>query len=134
MSTRLSLVLLLLVTLSACTGTMRETRTQIEVRIASGHYSPAQWRVPAGQTITLQLINMTQEDHTWVLLTDPPTEPFDANDEALLLQRFPLAAGETRTVTFTSPAAPGEYSVTCARPGHLENGEIGKMVVVQPGY
>jgi len=122
------------VLLGACSAQPRKAVTAIAVVINNDRFTPSEWRVPGGQMITLKISNETTQEHEWVLLTDPPTEPFSADDEAKVVYRLGIAAGETRTVTFQAPAAPGEYSAACSKPGHLEKGEVGKLLVVQPGY
>ncbi len=108
--------------------------TQIEAVIGTDRYTPSQWRIPGGQEITLKLSNSTMEEREWALLIDPPSEPYDGDDEDKLILKFSVSAGESKTVTFTSPAAPGEYSVTSTLPGQLEDGLLGKVTIVQPGY
>jgi plastocyanin len=125
---------LIVLILCSCSGSARPSTTSIEVTINEYRYAPAAWRIPGGQEITLQLTNQGKLDHDWILLTDPPTEPFSADDEARIIWRVSLKAGETRTVQFLAPAAPGEYSVTSAQPHDLEEGLVGKVLVVQPGY
>ena len=125
--------LLFLVLLAACGGP-RATTTSISATLTEYAITPAEWRVPAGQQINLTVSNQGKKSHEWVLLKDPPTEPFGADDEAGLLFRVSLAPGANQTVTFKAPAAPGEYSVTSGLPGDLEGGMLAKLVVVQPGY
>lgn len=128
------IILVLLCFLAACSGQGLTTTTQIEAVIGADRYTPAQWRIPGGQEITLKLSNSTAEVREWALLIDPPSEPYDGDDTEKLILKFSVAAGESKTVTFTSPAAPGEYSVTSTLPGQLEDGLLGKVTIVQPGY
>jgi plastocyanin len=123
-----------LLLLTACGAQPRTTTTLIEVTITEYQYSPTTWRIPGGQTITLKLSNQGQEEHDWTLLKDPPTAPFNANDEVNVLFRVGLGAGETKSVEFKSPAAPGEYFVVCSGVGHMEQGMNAKVLVVQVGY
>ncbi len=125
--------LLLLVLLAACGG-QHVTTTTISATLSEYAIAPAEWRIPAGQQITLTVSNQGKKAHEWVLLKDPPSEPFSAEDEANLLFRVSLAPGASQTVQFTAPLAPGEYSVTSSLPGDLEGGMLAKVVVVQPGY
>jgi uncharacterized cupredoxin-like copper-binding protein len=125
---------ILLLTLTACAAQPIPATPQMQVSISMDHFSPAEWRVPGGESIQIQINNLTSSAHEWVLLSDPPKEPYGAEEEAQVLVRIQLAAGETRAEQFRAPLVPGEYSVTCAIPGHLEKGEVGKIVVVQPGY
>ncbi len=125
---------LLVILLAACGAPARTASAQIQVTLTENRFTPNQWRIPGGETIQIQINNQTPIDHEWVLLKDPPKEPYGAEEEAQVLVRIRVAAGETLAAQFRAPLAPGEYSVTCSIPGHLEKGEIGKVVVVQPGY
>jgi uncharacterized cupredoxin-like copper-binding protein len=127
-------LLLLTLLLTACGGQPRSASAQMQVTISTDRFTPNQWRIPGGESIQIQILNQTQIAHEWVLLKAPPKDPYGAEEEAQVLVRIQVAAGETRSAQFRAPAAPGEYSVTCSIPGHLEKGEIGKVVVVQPGY
>jgi uncharacterized cupredoxin-like copper-binding protein len=120
--------------LSGCAAAPRKGVTAIGMTISDGRFSPAQWRITGGAQITLTLSNETQVEHEWVLLKDPPKDAYSPADDANALFRLTIAPAETRTVQFKSPAAPGEYSAVCAKPGHLEEGESARLLVVQPGY
>lgn len=125
---------ILVLLLTACGAQPRTTTTLIEVTLTEYQYSPTSWRIPGGQTITLKLNNQGQEAHDWTLLKDPPTAPFNANDEPNVLLRVSVGSGESKTVMFTSPAAPGEYFAVCSGVGHMEQGMNAKVLVVQAGY
>lgn len=127
----LALVMFLL---ASCCGQPSKTSTSIEVTLQEYRFLPTQWRIPAGQEITLFLKNEGKKNHDWVLLRFPPTEPFDADDESNVLLRVNVEAGESKTVQFRAPAAPGEYSVASSQPGDLEKGMSARLLVVQPGY
>ncbi len=129
-----SLLIFLILLLAGCGSPPRAAATTIQVSITSDGFTPSQWRVSANTQIQIQLINQTSDEHEWVLLKDPPKEPYGADEEAQVLVRIHVAAGQTLTSEFRTPAAPGEYGVTCSIPGHLEKGEAGKMLIVQPGY
>ncbi len=120
--------------ISACSGRTSQTSKVINVVVSEYRYVPAEWRIPAGQDITLQISNQGQQDHEWVLLKDPPSEPFDAGEEANILFKVAIKAGQSLTIQFKAPAAPGEYSVTSGIPGDLEKGLEAKVVIVQPGF
>ena len=127
-------LLLLPLLLAACGTQPRTASTYLQLTLTTGRFTPNQWRIPGGATVQIQINNQTTLAHEWVLLKDPPKEPYGTEEEAQVLVRIPIAAGETRTAEFRAPAAPGQYAVTCALPGHLEKGEIGSALVVQPGY
>jgi plastocyanin len=123
-----------LLLLTACGAQPRTAVTVIDVTLTEYNYSPQFWRIPGGQTILLKLTNEGKEKHDWTLLKDPPTAPFNTNDEVNVLFRASVAAGEIKVVEFKSPVAPGEYFAVCSTPDHMENGMSGKVLVVQPGY
>ena len=120
--------------LTACSGSGMTTTTHIKAVIDTDRYTPAQWRIPGGQEITLELTNTTPEEREWALFIDTPSEPYSAEDEPNLIIKFSVPANQSKTVTFTAPAAPGEYSVTSTLPGQMEAGLLGKVTIVQPGY
>ncbi|MEZ4657580.1 MAG: plastocyanin/azurin family copper-binding protein [Caldilineaceae bacterium] len=83
--------------------------------------NPPVWNVTSGAEVALDLENMGSVDHNWALVkadTEVPV-PFDAaqNSELLLFDPGVVAAGESKTVTFTAPV-PGVYTVICTVPGH----------------
>jgi plastocyanin len=96
----------------------------IRVRIADYRFTPDTIEVVAGQSVTLTLVN---EDgitpHNFTLN--------DASAGLAVNQNIP--AGETRTVTFTAPAA-GSYIFHCDKKlpfmkSHRERGMEGRLVV-----
>ncbi len=127
-------IFLCLCILTACSARATLTTTHIEAVLGEDRYTPSQWRIPGGQEITLALTNATAEEGEWALFIDPPTEPYSADDEPNLILKFTVPPNQSKTVTFTAPAAPGEYSVASTIPGQLEAGLAGKITIVQPGY
>ncbi|TVQ65310.1 MAG: hypothetical protein EA360_10165 [Balneolaceae bacterium] len=49
-------------------------------------------------------------------------------DQVIVTTRM-LGNGETDTITFTAPEAPGEYDYVCTFPGHFAGGMVGKLIV-----
>ncbi len=117
--------------LSACGGSGSAGSTSITSTMTDFKFDPTTWTVPAGKEITLKLVNNGSVEHDWVLMSKPVTPPAAQNSPDQLFATQ-ANAGETKTVTFTAPSAPGEYEVICTIPGHLEAGMSGKLVVVQP--
>ena len=70
--------------------------------------------VPAGQPVTLQIVNRDGYAHA-----------FDIN--AFDIHR-PLAARETIEITFT-PDEAGSYEFYCGSPGHQKAGMVGTLIV-----
>lgn len=128
------LFLVFLMAVCACSPKPPQAQTSIQATLDDSSIRPGLSRIPAGQLITLRLSNLGSRTHTWVLLKDPPGEPFGAKEEANLLFQVSLEPGESRTLEFRAPAAPGEYSVASSLPGDLEKGLAAKILVVQPGY
>ena len=128
----LAVILILGTILSACGSASDQASTNLTVTMTDFEFNPTSSTVPAGETITLKLINNGAVAHEWALLSSPVEIPFDDEDEAKILFEAEVEAGESATVTFTAPAAAGEYEVVCAIPGHMEAGMIGKLIVVQP--
>jgi plastocyanin len=124
-------VLVASLALTACGGSGSAGSTSITTTMTDFHFEPTTWTVPAGKEITLKLVNNGSVEHDWVLLQKPVTPPAEQNSSNELFSAQ-ANAGETKTVTFTAPSAPGEYKVICTIPGHLEAGMSGKLVVVQP--
>ena len=128
------LVLLGSLFIAACSsgGSSSSGSTSIQVTMSEFSYTPNTWTVPAGQKITLTLVNKGTVEHDWVLMKEPVTPPFSSSNQPNVIFSAKTAAGATNTVSFTAPSAAGEYEVVCDVPGHLEAGMSGKLTVVQP--
>jgi plastocyanin len=126
------ILLIILVAFTACQPVPRlQGNVDILVKIKDSAFQPTRWRVPGGATITLTLKNEDTISHRWVLLRDPLTPPFDADDTAATLFQVQVYPGETKTVQFLAPLAPGKYDVA-GDPDKLEEGMLGILLVVQP--
>jgi uncharacterized cupredoxin-like copper-binding protein len=127
-------VLLSSLLLAACSGggSSSSGSTSIQTSMSEFAYSPNTWTVPAGQKITLTLINKGTVEHDWVLMKEAVTPPFSSANQSNVIFSAKTAAGATNVVTFTAPSSAGEYEVVCDVPGHLEAGMMGKLTVVQP--
>jgi hypothetical protein len=121
------IILVLTVLLTACTVEEQPAYTsKIDVIIGSGSLSESRWHVPAGEVIQVQLSNQTEEMHTWSILT--PTGSWRTGAAWYSEQ---IAPGETRSTSFTAPAAAGEYDVVST--GADTNARLtAEIVVVQP--
>ncbi len=94
--------------------------------------------VKAGERISLTLLNTDEMPHNWVLtgwftyervgqladamVADPTAAErhFIPDDDSVLLGSRLLNPGETQTIHFNAPAAPGEYPFLCTFPGHWQ--------------
>jgi plastocyanin len=127
------IALSLTTSLAACSGGSSggPPSTTLSVTLTEFSFDPSTFTVPAGKEITLTLINTGSVEHSFVILKKGYafTSPYNDNDKANTLQAFTVQAGETRTVTFTSPAEPGEYQVICDIAGHAEAGMEARLIV-----
>ncbi len=128
----LKFLALLTIILSGC-STAPQPRTEISATIHDNAYQPSAWRVPAGQQITLDLINEDTVDHDWTVMMRNVTAPFSADDGANIYWSVRVPAGSSLSATFQAPAAAANYPVVCTTPGHLEDGMLAHLTVVQPG-
>lgn len=122
------------------------------ITIAAGdtmRFAPATIRAKAGSQVTVVLkstsaLPKVAMAHNFVLLksgTDVPafaTASATARDSNYIspkLKAQVLAAtdmaggGESVTVTFTAPTAPGKYTFICTFPAHFQSGMVGILVV-----
>ena len=98
-------------------------------------FAPNTLTVPSGQMITIRVTNNGAVAHDLMIMKLGQEltshDHVDAETHARAYwEQEQLAAGETRTATFTAPAEPGEYQMICGVAGHLEAGMVGKLVVV----
>lgn len=120
----------LTLSLSAC-GASDPTAT-ISVVMTDFHFEPAQFTVPAGQEITINVVNNGAVEHEFVIFKLGTTagEKFGNEDEDNIYWEVEVLPGQSATETFTAPSEPGEYYVTCGIEGHLEAGMNAKLIVV----
>ena len=113
--------------LAACQG----GGNQIAVTTTDFKFDPTTWTAPAGQQITLTLINKGANEHEWVLIKKgmEVSVPFDADDEDKVFWEIEAQPGETKTETFTAPSEAGTYKVVCGISGHIEQGMEGALTV-----
>jgi len=85
--------------------------TEIQARMAGNAFQPREWPVLSGQEITLTVTNEDSALHDWTLLNSFIDLPVDSNASIPIRFTRSVAPGETLTVKFKAPAAPGEYMV-----------------------
>lgn len=126
------LLLAVAVALSACGAGAGQAVTAITVDMEEFMFTPTDFTVPAGQQITLNLENSGAIQHDFVILQAGAqvSIPFNEDDADKIYWQQVLEAGGSLTVTFTAPAAPGEYQVLCGVPGHMEAGMTATLTVV----
>jgi plastocyanin len=125
-------LLLLLSLLTACNVDRLLITSTIAVQITQAGCHPTEWRVPAGQVISLKVSNKDTKDYTWIFMGRPVTPPFDAPDAANVFFTHPIPAGTSVSVQFKTPAAAGEYQVFCTPSDHSGDEQAGRITVVQP--
>lgn len=128
----LSISFILVFFLAACSGSSKPRMTY-DVVLTDFSFSPSQYIVPAGQEITLDLVNNGVVVHDFIIfnLGTEAGDHFDEEDFPNIYWQVKVEHGESVTATFTAPTEPGEYFVTCGIAGHLESGMVGKLIVVE---
>ena len=107
--------------------------TEINVTLTDFQFTPNEFIVPAGQEITLTVVNTGAVVHNFVIMKFGTTagDAFDHADDAnVYWQERDIQPGGDISVTFTAPADPGEYQVVCRTEGHIASGMVGKLIVV----
>jgi len=126
-----ALVLTVVIFLVSCGGS--EPSTTIDVTMIDFQFTPNSFTVPAGQEITLNVLNNGAVVHNFVImkLGTSAGEAFDEEDEAnVFWEERDIPAGGDLSVTFTAPPEPGEYQVVCRTQGHIASGMFGTLTVV----
>jgi uncharacterized cupredoxin-like copper-binding protein len=118
--------------LSACGGSSAAS-TDLSVTFTDFHFTPDTFTVPAGKEINLTAVNAGAVEHEFVIFKLGKTagDKFDDEDKENIYWEVKTLPGESKSVTFTSPAEVGEYYLVCGIPGHLEAGMTGKLIVVK---
>ncbi|MEM8860420.1 MAG: plastocyanin/azurin family copper-binding protein, partial [Chloroflexota bacterium] len=85
--------------------------------------------VAAGQEITVELNNVGELDHNWILTTDD-IRPRNATEADALTGTNSgiVTAGQSKSFTFTAPEA-GSYKFVCTIEGHAFAGMVGDFTV-----
>ena len=126
------LVALLSLTLSSCGGGSAPSNT-IDVTLTDFAFTPNQFTIPAGQEITLNVLNNGAVVHNFIImkLGTSAGDTFDSEDDAnVFWSERDIQPGGDLSVTFTAPTEPGEYQVVCKTQGHIASGMIGTVTVV----
>ena len=125
-------LLSLALVVSACGGA--SASNTINVTMSEFAFDPNTSTVTSGSNVTLTAINNGAVEHEFVIfkLGTSAGDSFGPEDEGNIFWEIQVPPGETKSGTFTAPADPGEYYVTCGLKGHLEAGMIGKLIVLAP--
>lgn len=126
----LVVVLLVMLGVTACGG--GQPSTSLDVTMVEFTFTPNSFTVPAGEEITLHIVNNGAVLHEFVImeLGTSVGENFGDEDEENIYWEVELQPGGDQTVTFMAPDQPGEYQVVCGTQGHYTAGMIGKLTVV----
>ena len=126
------LVTLLSLTLASCGGGSAASTT-IDVTLTDFAFTPNQFTIPAGQEITLNVLNNGAVVHNFIImkLGTSAGDAFDSEDEPnVFWSERDIPPGGDLSVTFTAPTEPGAYQVVCKTQGHIASGMIATLTVV----
>jgi plastocyanin len=122
----------LVVAVAACGGgeaVPTDPNPIISVAMTDFRFSPADVRVAAGASVTIEGRNAGDVVHSWVLLdAGVQVDRMSQFDPATVLAELEAAEGDVSSITFTAPP-PGEYQVICTITGHLSSGMEGTFIV-----
>ena len=118
--------------IAACGGGNRPTI--LDVTFAEFTFTPAEFTVPAGGEVTINVVNEGAVAHEFVIMKLGETvgDDFGDENEDNIYWEVEAEPGESLTATFTAPSEPGEYQVVCGTAGHYLAGMLGKLTVVAP--
>lgn len=124
-----TLLIMLSFTVAAC-GPAAPSDT-INVTMTDFQFTPPQFTIPAGQQITINTTNNGAVEHEFVIfkLGTSAGDTFGPEDEANVFWRIKVQPGESASAAFTAPSEPGDYTVVCATPGHLQAGMSATLTV-----
>jgi uncharacterized cupredoxin-like copper-binding protein len=108
--------------------------SSLSVELSEFKFTSAKMSVYANQEITLQLTNNGAIPHDFTILKLDAVAAMPFNPEkqkADILHNFSVDPQATVTQKFTLPA-PGEYTIICIVPGHVESGMTAKITAVNP--
>lgn len=127
----LSLILLVSLVLAACGGS--GPSTSLKVTMTDFAFTPNSFTVPAGEEITINIVNNGAVVHNFVImkLDTSAGAGWDEDDQPnVYWEERDVTSGSELNVTFTAPTEPGEYQIICRTVGHIASGMVGKLTVV----
>ncbi len=123
--------LLLSLFLSGCGGGPSRS---IRVILTDFAFTPNSFTVPAGQPISIELMNNGAATHSFIIMKAGAQVQghFTDADKANVYWEVPaVAPGQSTKATFTAPNEPGDYQVLCGVPAHFESGMVATLTVVK---
>lgn len=95
-------------------------------------YDPNTASVASGAQVTVNFTNGGALEHDWMLVPAGTNVTTITADNALMPEAHTgvLPAGESKTITFTAPAA-GTYQFVCTVAGHAPAGMVGTFTVTE---
>ena len=134
----LFVVLIMGLLLAACGGGGGETATAPQpvslsfAGLDTFRYDPESASVAAGAPVTVNFTNEGALEHDWMLVDNGTDVNALTAEDALSAEAHSgvLPAGESKTFTFTAPAA-GTYQIVCTVPGHAPAGMVGTLTVTE---
>ncbi len=92
----------------------------IKLDVTSSSFTPKEFTVSAGQTVSLAVSNVNKTTFS---------EVFRFDDPSLSAVVVGLAKGETKTITFNAPTKAGKYTFYSSMFNHRALGAVGTMTV-----
>ena len=129
--TILMLAIILSLGLASCGA--KGPSTDINVTLTDFQFTPNQFTVPAGQEITVNVVNTGAVVHNFILMKLGTTagDTYDDDDTAnVFWEEVDIQPGGDISTSFIAPTEPGEYQIICRTEGHIASGMVGKLVVV----
>ena len=110
-----------------------QSKTKVNVTMTDFKYDVDRYTISAGQEITMNVKNEGAVIHEFVIMKPGLTigDDFGPEDEENIYWEVEAEPGESKTVTFTAPADPGEYQVVCGTEGHFKAGMQSNLTVVK---
>ncbi|HAV76148.1 MAG TPA: hypothetical protein DCX53_02225 [Anaerolineae bacterium] len=107
--------------------------TAIDVVMTDFQFVPNQFVVPAGEEITISIVNSGAVVHNFVIMKLGTTagQTFEEDDQVnVYWEEVDIQPGGDFSTIFTAPTEPGEYQIICRTEGHIVSGMIAKLIVV----
>jgi plastocyanin len=127
------LVLVSILSLALASCGEKGPSTEINVALLDFQFTPNQFIVPAGQKITVNVVNTGAVVHNFIIMKLGITagDTYDDADAVnVFWEEVDIQPGGDISASFIAPTEPGEYQIICRTEGHIASGMVGKLVVV----